>query len=180
MNNKIERRRGDKGAGVTDVLLWVLLAILTLVVLYGGILAWFPYNPLRLDSFTLDKTEVCRGEKVCFKITGEKFYPVPVHVSVELINGESIAIVNYVSNHPVGEGFKPRCFNIPYHIEPKKYQLRWTGVYQMNAFNYVRRTALSEWITIRPGTAFLRGDKGDTGKTGAKGDKGDKGGLKLW
>jgi hypothetical protein len=165
---------------IYDIMMWVLLALFVTITSYVAFLTFYPYEPLRIDAFIVDKTEAVRGEKVCFRLIGEKFYPIPVKVSIELIDGENIAIVNYVSNNPVGKGFHPRCFNVPYHVEPKEYKLRWTGVYEMNGFNHVRKTAMSEIIKILPGPKMLRGDKGDVGAKGDKGDKGEKGGVNLF
>jgi hypothetical protein len=174
----MNRRKHDRNtASFSDYLIWILLAMLIGVVVYVGFLAWYPFNPIRIDSMPISKTEVCRGERVCFRIIGEKFYAVPVKVSVELVNGEGIAIINYVSNHPPGSKFPPRCFNVPYHVEPGQYRVRWTGVYEMNAFNHVRKVVMSDTLTILPSPKMMRGDKGDTGE---KGEKGDKGGVSIF
>jgi hypothetical protein len=172
----MNRRKSDKGtATISDYLVWILLGMLIAAVGYVAFLAFYPRDPIRIDSMPINKTQACRGERVCFQILGEKFYPVPVRVSVELVNGEGIAIVNYISNHPPGSKFPQRCFNVPYHVEPGKHRIRWTGVYEMNSFQHVVKKMMSEPITIVPSPKMLKGDKGDHGDKGIKGDKGDRG-----
>jgi hypothetical protein len=163
-----------------DIFFWAAWGTLLSIGVYIIALSLWPYDPLRIDDFSVSKKEVCRGEEICFRIVGEKFYSIPVRVSVELIDGENIAIINYVSNNPKGKGFPPRCFNIPYHIKPKIYHIRWTGVYEMNAFNQIRVVRISEPITILPSPKLLRGERGDTGKQGEKGMRGERGGISLF
>ena len=159
-----------------------LLSVYAVTIVY--LLAW-PYNPIRIDDLNLSKTEVAQGEELCFQFQGEKLLPVPVKVIIELVNGEAIHIMSYEANNPVGEKFKARCFDVPYNVKPNRYQLRWSGGYQVNPLRTILRTKLSEWITVTKGT-WLQGIQGKTGKTGKqgmegpKGDKGDKGGISLF
>jgi hypothetical protein len=132
--------------------------------------AFWPYNPVRIDSFYTDKSGAVHGEKVCVRVIGEKLLPVPVDVTIALANGESYQVMKYTSNLPPGTFFPKRCFLVP-HIIPGKYRVRWTGVYTVNAFNHVTRTALTDWIEIKDevvtsGKQGVQGKKGDKGETG--------------
>jgi hypothetical protein len=155
------------------VALVLLLATLTGILLVGTIMAVYPYKPLRVDSFRLDKTVATHGEKVCILVTGEKLMDVPVHILIELVDGESYEIMRYGSNTPPGDKFKPRSFIVPHHIKPGMYRVRWTGVYPVNALNHVRYTFLSEYIEIKDETEIV-------GKQGPKGEKGDRGGFSIF
>jgi hypothetical protein len=170
-----------KHLGLPDAIFLILLGTLAALIISVSVMAWYPYNPLRVDEFYIDKSEVCQGEKVCFRVLGEKFYAKPVKVTVELVNGEGYFMVSYGANNPVGTSFPPRCFSIPYHVTPDLYRIRWTGVYEMNAFNYVTVVVYSKWLRVYlGGLESRRGEQGPRGKKGAKGDKGDRGGIKLW
>jgi hypothetical protein len=160
-----------------EILFYSMLIGLALVCGSLMLFAWYPYTPLRIDSFPLDKTEVLQGGEICFTVNGEKFYDIPVDVNIELINGESMSMVNYRANNPKGLLHKTRCFVIPYHVKPGYYQVRWSGVYQMNAFNYVRLVQLSDWVVVAADRIGERGRRGQIGDTGAKGEKGDTGGI---
>jgi hypothetical protein len=154
---------------LSDFLLWTLLVGLILVSGYVAYLALYPYDPLRIDKIVPDKTTVCRGGDLCFQFEGEKFYDIPTNVVIELINGEVYGVMAYSSNSPKGKVFKKRCFIVPYNIKPNTYQIRWTGVYEFNALNHVRKTAKSEFITV---TDQMKGIKGDRGPVGPRGPKG--------
>ena len=129
-------------------ILSVLLFLFVFVLIYLIGMALYPYEPVRIDKFLISKNKVVVGEKLCFQFTGQKFYSVPVTVSIELTNGENYFVMSYDSNNPVGSVFKKRSLIIPYHVEAGKYRLRWTGVYQMNPFNIVRRTVLSDAFEV--------------------------------
>jgi hypothetical protein len=169
-----------------DKVFWGVVALVVGVMGYILILATWPYNPLRLDSFTINKTEVIRGEEVCFKITGEKFYNVPVRVVLELVDGEdlklsrSISVITYGSNQPKGSGFPERCFNVPSQVRNQPYKLRWTGTYEMNGFNHPRYVAHSEWLAVLDSASMMKGDKGDQGEKGDRGFPGERGGVSLF
>ena len=170
------------------VLDWIKRTLFTLFIgllfVYVCVVAywlWWPYNPIRIDEVKVDKDIVATGERICFQIAGEKFMPVQVKVIVELVNGESMHIVSYDSNVPVGDKFIPRCFIVPYSIIPRQYQIRWTGGYQVNMLRVVTKRALSKWITIVDGLEQgRRGEAGKTGEKGDKGDKGEKGGISIF
>jgi hypothetical protein len=160
----------------TVIVLLVLLTALVVIMFVGLTMALYPYQPIRVDKFCIDKTVVTHGEKVCFRFEGEKFMPVPVNVLIELANGENIEIMKYTSNNPVGTTFKQRCFLMPHHVIPNRYQIRWTGVYPVNALN--RKTVSSQWITV-VSDPLTKGEKGDPGPQGKQGAKGDKGGFSF-
>jgi hypothetical protein len=133
---------------IITCILEVLLSLFGISLLYLMFLAFYPYEPVRIDKFLIDKPKVSVGEKLCFQFAGEKFHAVPVEVSIELMDGENYFIMSYDSNNPVGCVFKKRCFIIPYHVEPGKYRLRWTGIYVMNMFNHIRKTVQSDMFEV--------------------------------
>jgi hypothetical protein len=134
---------------VKDFMFWILFGFLTLSASMVLFLTWYPYNPITVDKITISKEVVSRGECLSFQFHGEKHYPVPVDVTIELVDGVSYFIMSYSSNNPVGNKFKARPFIIPHHIIPGKYKLRWTGVYTMNALNIVRVKKLSQEFEVR-------------------------------
>ena len=127
----------------------ILLVLLT-ASLFGIVsLAYYPYKPLEVKSFVASKDTVTKGCELCYTLTGEKFYNMPVDVTIELIDGESVAIMNYTANMPKGEIARKRCFIVPYHVKAGKYRINWTGVYTMNALNHIRVRAQSQEITVK-------------------------------
>ena len=134
---------------IREVFTWFLLILLTCIL--GGILVqmWWPVTPVRIDKISVSKSIVSRGEAVYFQFQGEKFLQIPVHVTLELVNGERIALVNYLSNNPIGKLCVKRNIVIPFHIIPGQYQLKWTGVFEVNALRTVTYSAKSDWITVK-------------------------------
>jgi hypothetical protein len=133
---------------------------------------YWPYNPIRIDKFILDKEVVSQGEQICFRFEGEKYLDLPANVTIELVNGESIQIATYIATNPPGTVLRSRCFNIPYHVMPKKdYQIKWTGNYHVNPIRHVIKTTQSEKfeVTENHNLKGLKGDTGKQGKTGAEG-----------
>ena len=120
--------------------------LLMFIALVGRVIVWFalPANPMRIDSFKIDRAEVKQGEKICFLFQGEKFLALPVKVTVEMVNGEGIEVMSYTSNNPVGTLFKKRCFIVPYSAEPGKYFLRWTGTWPVNPIQSVTKVVRSD------------------------------------
>ena len=149
-----------------------------------GWMLWYPYNPIRIDALYVDKTEAHVGDTVCFKMVGEKLMEVPVSVSLELVNGEGVAIMNYSSNVPKGAKFKERCFNIPMHIKSNHYRLLWRGVYPVNGLRNIVKEKLSNTVYITNnlmiGPQGRRGEKGIQGIQGKRGETGAKGGVSLF
>jgi hypothetical protein len=170
--------------GIKENIVIFLLAVLTLMFSYVIGLLVYPYVPLRIDSLTFDKKEAKQGDVVCFVVKGEKFMPIPVRVSVELVNGGVYEVMKYGSNHPPGDKFPDRCFDIPYSIKPKDYHLRWTGTYPVNPIRDVSVTKTSDCVVkVLDGKDQFRGPQGmpgHEGQRGLKGDKGDKGGVSLF
>jgi hypothetical protein len=180
-----------EGIKVTAVISFTVACFFFTVAL--GWMLWYPYDPIRIDSLDVDITEAHVGDPICFKLVGEKFMPVPVHVIVELVNGEGVPITNYRSNVPVGTKFKGRCFNIPMHIRTNTYQVKWSGSYAINGLRNITKEVFSKPIHItnplikgiqgiqgipgKPGKSttiifYGKGEKGDTGKQGERGFSG--------
>ena len=159
---------------------------LLLIILISGmaVVMWktiYPYNPIRIDSLIVNQTEAVVGDRICIQIVGEKFMPIPVHVSIELINSVGIAIMNYDSNVPVGITFKPRCFNIPMHVDTATYRVRWTGTYVVNEFRHITKMVYSGPIHIT--NHWYRGEQGKQGIQGVQGKQGiqgKRGGVSLF
>lgn len=108
------------------------------------------YEPIRVDALMLDKYEAQHGEKVCFSIHGEKYVNIPSKVSIELVDGEAIHLMSYMSHHPPGVKFRPRCFLVPPHAVPKShYVVRWTATYQVNPIRDVVVTKDSAFISVK-------------------------------
>ncbi|MFH0798395.1 MAG: collagen-like protein [Candidatus Woesearchaeota archaeon] len=183
---------------VTIMLLASLTGVVFVYLVMLSYILWYPFAPIRVDKILLgyqittngenafypfanNKAEVGQGDELCFKFEGEKFMAIPVHVVIELVNGEGIAIMSYDSNNPPGTKFKHRCFDIPYSVKARRYQLRWSGTYPVHSLRNIYYTKLSDWVEVYKTEIFkrgLKGDKGAMGKqgiTGAKGFKGDKG-----
>jgi hypothetical protein len=147
-----------------------------------GISAWllvtywlfWPYTPMRIDKFILDKEVVAQGDRICFTFDGAKLLPLPANVVIELVNGEAILIATYFVNNPVGTVLKSRCFNIPYHVMPKKdYQIKWTATWQVNPLRNIIKTVQSGKFEVAE-NHNLKGPKGDAGKQGIQGKTGAK------
>ena len=170
-----------------DIFFWGILIILASGLFCVMWMSLYPYKPMRIDHLAIDKTAATVGDSLCIQMVGEKLLPVPVHVSIELVNGYGIAIANYDSNTAIGTTFKPRCFNIPMHIETSTYRVRWTGTYILNEFRRITLVVYSEpihitnhWYKGIQGIQGIQGKRGVQGKTGnvsifGKGDKGDRG-----
>lgn len=108
------------------------------------------YEPIRVDALMLDKYETIHGEKVCFAISGEKFYNIPSKVTIELVDGEAIHIMSYLSHHPPGTRFKPRCFLVPPHAMPKSnYVVRWSATYHVNPIRDIVATKDSAFLNVK-------------------------------
>jgi hypothetical protein len=124
-----------------------LLSVLGFICLFFYWLLW-PYDPIRIDKFNVDKTTAMQGERICFVFEGEKLLALPANVVVELVDGEAIQIMTYTANNDVGCIMKSRCFNVPYVITPKSYKIRWTAEYPVNHIRKVREVATSDFIKI--------------------------------
>jgi hypothetical protein len=149
-----------------ELILWTLLVFFIFVLVYVGYLTWWPYNPIRVDGIKVCQSEVRRGEVIYFTFKGEKFMNITSHITIELVNGERMLIMSYDSNTPPGEAFKKRSFIVPYHIQPGRYQLVWTGVYNINPIRDIIKTTKSDFITITDEEPLrgLRGFRGEKGK----------------
>jgi hypothetical protein len=109
--------------------------------------------------------------------SGKKFMDITSHITIELVNGERIQIMSYDSNTSPGEAFKKRSFIIPYHIQPTKYQIVWTGTYPVNGLRDMRVMTKSKWIEIvaddcMEGKQGIQGIQGKRGKQGVQGKAG--------
>jgi hypothetical protein len=138
-----------KPTGISTILLWVLMGLLIFVISTSMVLTFYPYDPFRLDSISADKKVICRGQEICFTVIGEKFYDIPAYVTVDLINGETISIMNYRVHMPPGPVNRKRCFIIPYNVKPGNYRINWTAVYPVNVFKPVTRNGQSGWIEVK-------------------------------
>jgi hypothetical protein len=158
-----------------------LFFIVVIITIYLGFAFFYPYNPIRIDSLSIDTDKARVGDEVCFKLTGEKFMAIPVHASIDLVNGEGISIINYVANNPPGTSFPKRCFNIPMMVKTNNYRLRFSGIYPINGFRNILKTEFSKSIhitnDIERGT---QGDQGIQGKRGPRGFTGAKGGIIIF
>jgi hypothetical protein len=147
----------------------VLLGMISIVIMgYGGLVTYWlvaPYEPMRIDYFILDKQVVMQGERMTFTFKGEKFLPVHADVVLELVNGETFQLMSYYVNNNVGSVLKPRPFNIPYHVQPGKYRLRWTGSWRVNPIRVIKKSITSDWIEVVCNTRL----KGVNGKQGPQG-----------
>lgn len=139
----------DKLKIIKDGAFWIIFSCLAAILIYSAYQLWWPVTIIRVDSVKVFSTEARRGDTVTFQFVGEKFLPLPVHANIELVNGERIALMSYTSNNPVGNVFSRRSFIVPYHILPGKYQIKWTGVYEVNALRTITLTIKSEGITIK-------------------------------
>jgi hypothetical protein len=132
-----------------DYMFWVLLSTLMIGTCSILFLVWYPYKPVTIESYTVNREAVCRGGEICHLLSGIKNLPLPVNVSVELLDGEAYDLTHYISNSPVGRMDRRRCFNIPYHVKPGKYRLHWTGSYEVNPFNTVKIRVHSQEFEVR-------------------------------
>lgn len=156
-----------------EILLWIMWLSITFIMGYFLYLFWWPIEPIRIDKIEI-KSELHAGERTSFHFMGEKFVDVPAHVSIELVNGESIALMTYTSHNSVGTVFRERPFIVPYHIYPGKYRLKWTGVYEVTALRSITRVAYSDWVTIKDDDD-CEGKEGPQGVKGARGERGQIG-----
>ena len=73
----------------------------------------------------------------------------------------------------MGQINKKRCTAIPFHVVPGRYQLKWSGIYEVNAVRSIPRTINSDYfiITDKPltGKQGIQGERGLTGKEGKVG-----------
>jgi len=109
----------------------------------------YPYDPITVDSFIVDKYEVIPGDKVTFHFKGKKNYNVSPTISIDLVDGEHFHVMDYPGTNPKGIIDNKRSFIVP-NIPAKKYRLRWSATYQINAFANPRRTVETDWITVNP------------------------------
>jgi hypothetical protein len=126
-----------------------LLLVLIAIIVGSFVVALYPYEPLRVDKFIVDKDVAKRGEKVCFQFEGEKYYDVYTEATVELVNGEAFHIMSYSLNMTKGTDFKQRCFMIPASICPSGYRIRWTGSFDINPLNHPKRVFYSDLIEVK-------------------------------
>jgi hypothetical protein len=110
--------------------------------------AFYPYEPIRIEQIEINKTVVQRGEAIMFHFKGEKLMAVPVHATIELVNGERIAAISYTSNNPPGDKFPWRRFIVPYTAIPGKYRIKWTGVYEVNPIRSIVVMKYSDPIEV--------------------------------
>jgi hypothetical protein len=169
---------------ILTVILTMLVCLVIVLLINSvtlGIHTFYPYEPIRIDRLDIDKTECSVGDTVCVQMVGEKLLPLPVRVTLSLVNGSSITIETYWSNSPVGNKFRSRCFNVPFHIATNWYQVQWDGAYPINNNRTVYKQVLSKPIYVTNNLrGSLRGDTGKTGLTGDKGEKGDTGGISIF
>lgn len=163
----------------------IVFVIVVLFCLYVGFLVFYPYNPIRIDSLALSTDKARVGEEVCFQLNAEKFMAIPVHASVDLVNGEGIPIENYIGNNSPETYFPKRCFNIPMHVKTNNYRLRFIGIYFVNGFRTITKTELSKSIHItndieRQGKQGVQGKQGKQGIPGLRGFTGAKGGIVIF
>ena len=134
---------------LSEILFWAMFFALIALFVIMGYFTWYPYTPVRVDGIIPDKTEVCRGEELCFMFKGEKFYEMPVEILVELTNGERYYVMRYTSNTPKGDVFNRRCFIVPNSVKPNNYRIEWTGTYKMNMLREVHKKGYSGWIEVK-------------------------------
>jgi hypothetical protein len=132
-----------------EIALWLLLAVFAFLMVWSGIQLWWPVEPVRVDSVEVCPAVITRGETAYFRFYGEKLSSFPVHATIELTNGERIAIMSYTSNNPPGKVFRRRSFIVPSHTPPGTYQIKWTGVYEINPLRSVTKTVTSNYIEIK-------------------------------
>lgn len=138
-----------KSPRTTRILINILLAVMLVMFFYVMYKMWYPYEPVKAARVLVNSTSLHRGDVIGFLLDGEKMLPVPVEITIELTNGENYPIMHYHSNLPVGKLYKWRHFIIPLHVIPGKYRVHWTGVYEMNAVNTVRRSYYSCEVEIK-------------------------------
>jgi hypothetical protein len=126
-----------------------MLSFLVVSLIVIIIMALWPYEPMRIDKFLVDKTEVCRGGVVTFQFVGEKMTDVSPDISVDFVDGEAIPLMTYAGANPKGTLLKARSFVVPFHSKVNQdYQIRWTAKYPMNIFNKVTITKLSPFVKV--------------------------------
>jgi hypothetical protein len=132
-----------------NILIFMLFVVIALVVATLSMALW-KYTPLRIDRIIVTPYNIVqRGEKLCFKFEGEKFYDITSHVTVELVNGEAFHIMSYDAEITKGNDFKQRCFVVPSVLCPNIYQIRWTGTFDMNLFNHPKKQFFSDPIEVK-------------------------------
>jgi hypothetical protein len=131
------------------ILSWILvIALFCIIVMYAW-LSLYPLNPIDVMSLKVNKTVIYRGEEVCYTLTAEKYHDVAATVNIELVNCERILIMSYAAQMPLGKLIRKRCFIVPYHVKPGFYQVNWSAVYDMNAFQSVRKDISSQRIEVK-------------------------------
>ena len=165
------------------IFLVVMVAFVVALLIYSSILGYYlfyPFEPIRISYLAVDNTEANVGDEVCVTMMGEKLMPLPVHVTLTLVNGKSIELEKYTSNNPVGKVFKPRCFTIPMHVKTSWYQVQWDGYYDINQTRTVHLTVRSKPIYITNHWKAMKGERGPQGIEGKRGPKGEKGSFSLF
>ena len=132
-----------------DYLAWATFLLILLIATWFVWETFRPYEPIRVDAVIVSPKVLHRGEKAMFQFQGEKYMPIPVHATIELVDGSRHHLMSYTSNNPVGCSFKPRDFVVPYSIIPGKWRLKWSGVYEVNMVRSITKTAYSEEIEIK-------------------------------
>ncbi len=136
----------EKSCSWIRKLISVILVIFLLVILF---MMFFPYKPIDINKLCLNKTSAIRGEEVLFLLDANKNMDILVNANLELVDGVSYGLFSYTTYHSRLKRPRWRSFVVPSHIKPGKYQLRWTGVYQVNCLNTVIVSTVSDWIDIK-------------------------------
>ena len=61
-------------------------------------LAFWPFEPIRVDGIPISKTSVHRGGEICFDLKAEKLLPFPAETQIDIVNSISVPLFNYSSN----------------------------------------------------------------------------------
>jgi hypothetical protein len=166
-----------RGKAMTDntktnmVMVWIFLCLFLAGMATLLFIALYPFEPTKVSSFTIDKTQAYRGDMICYTIRGEKFYALPALVSIVLDNGESIEMMYYNSNVDVGLFMKKKCFIVPYHVIPNRYNVKWTALYPMFGRIIPVTVKSKECVDIleEKKSRGARGPEGRQGRTGERG-----------
>lgn len=144
-------------------------AFMIFVVLYllaGLVFFFYKFQPIRIDSVSIDRVVVQRGGEICFDISGEKLLRFPADIQVDIVNDIEIRLFNYSSNANVGKlPHKPQCSYVPNRTELGENRIRFRFTHWLLGIRPIVTEAFSAPFTVTMGEV-TRGPKGDTGRPG--------------
>lgn len=112
-------------------------------------LAFWPFEPIRIDSVPIDQKIVHRGGEICFDLVGEKLLPFPADTQIDIVNSINVPLFNYSSNARIGKlKSRPRCSFAPNRVEYGQNRIRYRFTHYILGIRPVMTEAYSEAFEV--------------------------------